>query len=84
MRKLAFPVRGSVQPKGRYRVYAAKDFNYVAVTLASGSDGVEAIAALAQAAERDGLSLTGASRLVVLDGDGAIEFQLGVDRARLQ
>lgn len=77
-RKLAFPVRGSVQPKGRYRVYAATEFRYVALTLKPGQDIAADIEALSARARRAGLSPTGHVRLVVQEDEPGIELQLGV------
>jgi hypothetical protein len=77
---LGIPVRGSVQASGRYRVFKAPAYNYVARDIRLDEDPRaqlgEAAAGLAEA----GTTLTGELRLVLPSpGDAVLEARFGIE-----
>jgi hypothetical protein len=79
--RLALPLRGSAQPRGRYRLYRAPAFKYVGKTLAPAGGGAAAaeLEAFEAAVTAAGLRPTGERRLRLTGGASpALELQLGV------
>jgi hypothetical protein len=79
--RLAFPVRGSPQAKGRYRLEKFEPFQCAwTVIEASGEEALEAAQAFAARVQAAGYTLTGESRLIPASGgEAGFEVQLGIE-----
>jgi tetratricopeptide (TPR) repeat protein len=75
--KLAMPIRGSAQAKGRYRVYSAPEFKSAWIEMPADAGIETAITEFVASVTDAGHVLTGEYRLV-LSGEENIEFQLGI------
>ena len=75
--KLAMPIRGSAQAKGRYRVYNAPEFNCAWLEMPADATIETATADFVRAVTEAGHTLTGEYRMV-LSGEEQVEFQLGI------
>lgn len=78
--RLGIPVRGGVQASGRYRVYSAGSFRYVASRISSDGDVPGRLAEVASELAKTDLRLTGEIRLVLPRADETtLEARFGVD-----
>jgi hypothetical protein len=78
--RIGFPVRGSVQARGRYQVLVDPPFTHTALALDTGGDVAAQIEAQLDRVRESGLTPTGRYRLV-LRGPGTddVELQVGVE-----
>ena len=79
--RLAFPVRGTPQAKGRYRMEKSAAFQCAWTAIdATGEEAWEALMEFAARVEAAGYTLNGERRLIPQGGrEGGFEVQLGID-----
>lgn len=74
--RLAIPLRGAVPASGRYRIYEADEFRYLARSLDTGENAIaDPLPAALQALQSAGLEPDGRWRLL-LDGEEEEQFEL--------
>lgn len=77
--KIGFPVRGSVQASGRYRVLVDAPFTHTALALDTRGDMAVQVEGLLDTVRESGLTPSGRFRLVLRGFDsGDVELQVGV------
>lgn len=79
--RLAIPLRGSAQARGRYRIYNAEAFKCASMTLdATAEEPLAAVAEFAEKVEASGHRLTSEYRLLMNQGKTpTFELQLGIE-----
>ncbi|MEH6588003.1 MAG: tetratricopeptide repeat protein [Halioglobus sp.] len=79
--RLAIPLRGSAQARGRYRIYNAEEFKCAYMTLdATAKEPLAAVAEFAEKVEASGHRLTSEYRLLMNQGKNpTFELQLGIE-----
>ncbi len=77
--RMAFPVRGTVQARGRYKVDKVDEFACISIRLPVDDSALAAAEAFRQQAVEAGLELTGEQRLVFTSGaEESVEVQYGI------
>lgn len=78
--RLAIPLRGSAQARGRYRIYKADAFTCAWIQLGADQDPERVLAEFTERVRAAGHGLTGEYRMVLSPGENLrAEFQLGIE-----
>ena len=79
--QIGFPLRGTAQPRGRYRIYSAGPFNCAAITLTEKMDEpADLLGQFSADVAELGYSWTGEFRIVLQPGASlSYEIQLGIE-----